>query len=148
MVGAIVATVVSAAGMVAAATPAAAVGAGVNFVTPSGSGCLDGYNNRPVSEVYTTGCNGGKFQQWRYDGWNTKSILYSYGEVLCIVKVGSAVTLDYCNSANSQVYWLVQGRTGSLVIRSYADPNVCLTRAGTNVDVGPCNVPAAAWAMR
>ncbi|MFJ7212967.1 hypothetical protein [Amycolatopsis sp. NPDC098790] len=147
MVSAVVAAVASVAGMAAAAAPATAA-AGYNFVTPSGTSCLDGYDKRPVSEVYTTGCNGGDFQRWKYLGFNTKTYLYSYGAVFCIKKVGSAVTLDYCNSADSNVYWLVQGRTGSLVIRSFADPNVCLTRAGTNVDVGPCNVPSAAWAVR
>ncbi|RSN22415.1 hypothetical protein DMC61_33690 [Amycolatopsis sp. WAC 04169] len=147
IVGSALALVASVGLSIVAASPASA--ATNSFATPSGTGCLDGYNNRPGSEVYTTGCNGGNFQRFNYLGFNRRTQLASAGVAgHCIQSVASAVKLEPCRSGTGTQFWLVQGRPGSLVIRSDANPRVCLNRAGANVDVGPCDLGVAAWVLR
>ncbi|QFU86784.1 ricin-type beta-trefoil lectin domain protein [Amycolatopsis sp. YIM 10] len=151
-IGSAVLTLTVAAG-VTLATAAPASAATNKFAVPSGTGCLDGYNEHRPTELYTTGCNTGSFQRWGWGGvFNSRTQLRSSAVTShCIQQdiENTAVSLEPCVNGRSTQAWLVQGRPGSLVIRSAAAPELCLTRAAENVDMAPCTSGRpAAWVLR
>lgn len=124
-------------GVVALAVAPSASAAGYTnpFRIMNTSWCLDGYNGHAGGEVYSTGCNGGAFQNWHWEN-NHNSLMQSQASGQgCMQQAGLRIDLVPCRSTVPLQRWDVYPpnyikKTGT---------NLCITKFGvSNIDLETC----------